>query len=54
VIVAVIVVVTVGLHLYFREQDGARKGGCSLLLGWIQRIRELELPSSWSLRTRWL
>jgi hypothetical protein len=34
--------------------DGARKGDCSLLPVWCGRIRELELPSGWSLRTRWL
>jgi hypothetical protein len=53
-IVAMIVVVTVGLHLYFRVEGWGKERGLYPPFGWIWRIRELEFPLGWSLRTRWL
>jgi hypothetical protein len=46
--------VTVGLHLYFRVVGWGKERGLYPPSSWSQRIRELELPSGWSLRTRWL
>jgi hypothetical protein len=47
--VTVIVVVIVGLHLYFKL---AGRGKESLLPIGVKEIRELDLPSGWSLRIR--
>jgi hypothetical protein len=52
--VTMILVVTVGLHLYLRETTRGKEMEIYPLSCWGWRIRELELPLGWSLRTRLL
>jgi hypothetical protein len=44
VIVVMILEVTVGIHLYFREVGQRKKRGLYPPFGWNRRIRKLELP----------
>jgi hypothetical protein len=52
--VTMIVVVTVGLHLYFMVAGWRKERGLYPPSGWSYRIKELELPLGWSLIIRGL
>jgi hypothetical protein len=54
VTMAVIVVVTIGIHLYFNVRRWGKERGLYPSSGWSWRIRELEIPSCWSLIIRGL
>jgi hypothetical protein len=43
-----------GIHLYFKVAGGGKERGLYPPSIWRQRIKYLELPLGWNLRTRWL
>ena len=53
-IVEMIVVVTIGIHLYFRVAGWGKERGLYPPSSWCRRIRELEFPPGWILRIKGL